>query len=440
MPLIIEERNPITPFTGPPDFDFWRLDKRLRSTETKFVYVGVPDPDYYGGQRRWWDLSGSQGGKQGLDLAPHVTGIFHAPFKSLFTEGPYQLGATYERSDFQKRTVNLAVMVSNSMAPDTSFRYRMLEQRWWASWSEKEDGYLGCFTRTHGWRWLRVRLAAEPKTPFELDPAAFENNFMQWDMEIVAVQPFWAKRIEHKTWENGPEYAITAQSAVDKALSALTGGNIIGAGLGLVLDVARQLVAGTLVVASQVLQMAIAPLTGLIGGLLGFPTKGIRGPAEHPVTQVLVGAILQPNEDLGEGMIRIPNRGTVSAWPKFLVSAPGFAWVQDGIDGPMVQLPYLTTRDGPLVMVDTDPTKRTLTGASDPVDSQFLKILRNSQLLDLLLHDALHVTEPLWKRFGGKGFDTPIPPRTLATLKVRHSHEDGVITCMLPQHFKNPYA
>jgi hypothetical protein len=33
-----------TPSTGPPDTNFFRLDKRLQSLETKIVYIGVPTP------------------------------------------------------------------------------------------------------------------------------------------------------------------------------------------------------------------------------------------------------------------------------------------------------------------------------------------------------------------------------------------------------------
>lgn len=78
----------------------------------------------------------------------------------------------------------------------------MIEERWWGSWSATEDGYLGVFTRTHGWRWLRVRLAEEPKDAWELDPVTFGNNFMTWNMSIVATQPYFAKRTEFKTWQN----------------------------------------------------------------------------------------------------------------------------------------------------------------------------------------------------------------------------------------------
>ena len=435
--------NPLTPLTGPPDTDFWRLDKRLRSTETKIVYLGVPDPDYNGGQRRWWDLSGALGGKQGLDLAPHLTGFMHTPFDSLFTEGPYQVGAHYERTDYRKRIINLGVMVSNSMAPDTSFRYRMLEQRWWASWSETEDGYLGCFTRTHGWRWLKVRLADEPKTAMELDPTAFENNFMQWDMSIVATQPYWAGRIQTQTWVNPLDSATgspgTAQEAIDAVLSAIVNAPIIGATAQYLIQIGQALIQGAINVVDWIGNQITNIWKDLLH-LVGIPTAPGMTAAQHPLAQALVEVILIPGKEIGEGHIKLPNKGTVRQWPKFLVSAPGFVWIQDGIDGPMVALPLLTDADGPMAYVDTDPTARTLTGANDPHDPVFLQILRNSQLVDFLLHDVVTVTEPLWKRFSGKGFQNSIPPRTVANLKVRHSEHGGVVTAYMPQHYKMAYA
>lgn len=432
------QRNPLTPLSGPPDYDFWRLDKRLRATEMRVVYVGIPDPDY-NGQRRWWDLAGSSGGKQGLDLAPHATGFMHTPFQSLFSEGPYQIGAVYERTDFRKRELNIGVMVGNSYAPDTSFRYRMLEQRWWASWSEKEDGWLGVFTRTHGWRWLRVRLAEAPKTAFELDPAAFENNFMQWDMTIVAAKPHWAKRMETVTWVNGADTSMSPQVAVDTVMQKITGVPWVDTTIHDFLTVSAEAITDKVELEVEIYDK-INSNRGKMAGLLGFPAPpGLTAP-EHPLAQAMVEALLLPGSELGQGHLKIPNRGTVEQWPKFIVSTPGYAWVQDGIDGPMVALPLITGSDGQYVMVDTDPTARTLTGEKDPVDNAFLAILRNSQLLELLLNDVVSVTEPLWKRFNGKGFQRPIPPRTLATLTVRHSHPDGSITCVMPQHYRMAYG
>jgi len=359
---------------------FRRIPKRLQCLETKIVYLGVLQPD---GTRAHWDLAGNYSGRQGLELAPKIGGMFHVPFTQLYSEGPYQLGAHYERTDYHKREVDWQVMVSNSLAPDTSWRYRMLEARWWASWSATEDGYLGVFTRTHGWRWLRVRLAEEPKNSFDLDPVAFDNNFMAWDMTIIAAEPHWRKRMEHHTWVNDTDGIDPAPNTPWEEL----------------LELIEAIIAGDL------------------------------GP---DITNLI------PGMHIGEGNLVLPNRGTEPSWPKFIVSSPGRAWIQDGPGGNMIELPLLTEDDG-YVLVDTDPTERTMTASTDPVDPLFFQILRNSTLLDFLLHDITSSTLPVWRRMEGF-FQNPWPAKTVSRIKVQHSNDRGTITGMMPQRFARAWG
>jgi hypothetical protein len=368
-----------TPTTGPPSTDFFRLDKRLQSLETKIVYLGVPDNNAH---RPYWDLWGAHAGAQGLSMAPGAFGLMHVPFTQLVSEGPYQVGATYERVDYNKREITLAVMIGIG-EPDTIFRYRMIEERWWASWSPKDDGYLGVYTRTHGWRWLKVRLAQEPPTQMTLDPQAMDANFMQWDMKIIAAQPYWCKRQEVSTWSNN--------GASDVEIPPSTPWD-------------------------QLEQLIQDILDGLIPGY----TK------------------LTPGVHVGEGNIVVPNRGGETAFPKFLVSSPGRAWIEDGPGGVMVELPILTPQDG-TVLVDTDPTARTLTAATDPVDPLFYRIARNSELLEFFLHDLTVSTLPVWRRFTGR-FTTPWPAKTVCRIKVRHSEPGGTVTALMPQKYGMAYA
>lgn len=361
---------------GPVTEDFDALPKSLSGMETKIVYIGVPDPKL-NGERRIWNLNGNRAGAEGLCLAPHMQGFMHTPFQTLVSEGPYMRGAHYERTDWRKREINLGVMVGVNFEPATSFRYRMLEERWWTSWSATEDGYLGCFTRTHGWRWLRVRLAEEPKDAFELDPVAFDNNFMQWSMTILATQPFWSKRKEIKTWNN-TEHTSTIWEQVQDLLADIVG---------------------------------------------EFEDILMGTPGAHN---------LVPGKDVGSGVITLANRGSELAWPKFLVSSPGRAWIQDG-DGRMVPLPLLTDQDG-YMLVDTDPTARMLTCATDPVDPLFVQLARRSQVLDFLLHDQLVQTLPVWRR-SSQRFMVPYGPRQIHHMKVMHSDPTGSITAIMPQRF-----
>lgn len=370
------------PYTGPPDENFYRLPRQLQAIETKIVYIGIQQPD---GTRPFWDLAGNYKGRQGLTLAPGVGGMFHTPFTQLYSEGPYQVGAHYERTNYNKREIDFQVLVSNSVAPDTSWRYRMLEDRWWRSWSPTEDGYLGVFTRTHGWRWMKVRMAEEPKTAFDLDPVAYGNNFMAWDMIVVASDPYWRKRMATATWSNTSK---TGEEPPHTPWHEL-------------LELMEAIIAGQL------------------------------GPS---ITNLI------PGMHVGEGNLVITNRGSEPSWPKFIVSAPGRAWIQDGPGGKMIELPLLTADDG-YMLVDTDPNERTLTCSTDPVDPLFFRILRNSQLLDFLLHDLTVSTLPVWRRAEqGCYFQTPWPAESVCRIKVQHSNDGGTITGLMPQRFSRAWG
>ena len=352
--------------------NFYNLPPNLLGVETKIVYIGAIHPLHK--KRFTFNLLGSNKGREGIVMAPVAAGLMHSPFETLYSEGPYQVGAIPERTDWKKRTITFGVHVNPDIEPwdsdgrliDTPFRYRMIEERWWGSWSSTEDGYLGMWTRTHGWRWLRVRLAEDSKTAFDLDPVAYGNNFMTWDMQAVACQPFWCKPTVTAEWQN----------TVDTST-----------------------------------------LWSLIEDLLNEFIHGLH---------------------VGEGVIRVPNRGDRSVYPRFLVSSPGNAWIKEG--DRWVELPLFTPQDG-WVLVDTDPNSQTLTAANDPVDPYVMKILRNSQLLDMLLHDILSSTEPVWQRMEDRFTEaSQIPPRTLAHIGVRHSNADGKIIAFVPQRYEKGFG
>ena len=364
----------VAPGNEVPAEQFGALPQSWQNTETKFVLIGVDGSH--------WNLSGNYAGREGLTMSPHAAGLMHTPFVSLFAEGPYQIGANYERTDYKKRIINIGVMINVDYGPATSWRYRMLEQAFWRALHPSDEATLCCFTRTHGWRFLKVRLAEEPKTNFELDPTAFDNNFMQWDVSLVATQPYWYKMSQTVGWQNNGT-AETTWEAIEDMMK-----NMINRFLG---DV-------------------------LIGN----------------------GGMLVPGIDIGSGTLKVWNNGDIPAWPKFLVSSPGRAWIQDGVGGKMVPLPLLTAKDG-TCLVDTDPTARTLTCATDPVDPLLYKIMRNSQLLDVILHDTLISTEPVWKRFPYR-FTTPTPARTQASLKVYHSDGMGAVQVLMPQKYDKCYG
>jgi hypothetical protein len=360
---------PVTPVFG-------MLPGKQQNLLTKIIWIGVDGSV--------WQLAGNYAGAQGLTLSPHAAGLMHSPFQSIFSEGPYQIGAQYERTDYKKRDINIGVMVGidygggDASALNTSnFRYRMLEQAWWRSWSPTQQGYLCVYTRTHGWRFLRAQLAEAPSTPFELDPTAFGNNFMQWDMKITCVQPFYNKKMLTDTWSNIPKTSLSDTEIL--VLLALTGG-------------------GTLL------------STGLV----------------------------TPGMNIGKFTFNMFNNGDYPAWPKFFVSSPGVGWIQDGPGGNMLQLPNLTAETGP-ILVDTDPTARTITSVMDSNDPALYDIFTASGLLDLLLTPTVNSDLPLWSEFNNF-FTTPMPPRTQSPIQVFHSDPTGIINIYVPQQYDKAYG
>lgn len=176
------------------DYEFMRRKLQIPTESTRFVYLGP------NGLR--WDLSGRHKGRQGASLTEQVQGAYHLPFDQLFTEGAYQIGSTYERTNFNKRLINVGVQLGGKGI--SAEAYRMIEANWWDSWPPDTPGWLGCHTPVFGWRWTQVQLAKPVDTSMKLDPTAFRNNGMLWDMQIVAPKPWWAKRTLVETWTAHP--------------------------------------------------------------------------------------------------------------------------------------------------------------------------------------------------------------------------------------------
>jgi hypothetical protein len=161
-----------------------------------------------------WDLNGPRAGRQGAQFGENITGMFQTPFTGKWSEGAYQIGGTLERIDYPKREIQCQIILGKQMScnPGTGNmrkpQYRIIEERWWSGWRDKkQDCFLGCFTRTHGWRWIKVRMLEAPKTTVVRDPTAHDNNLLAWDMTIVAAMPFWSKRGFMNQWKNDADNA-----------------------------------------------------------------------------------------------------------------------------------------------------------------------------------------------------------------------------------------
>lgn len=348
-------------YTSWDDLGPW--GKQLRGLKTKHVYLS-PDG------RRLWNLAGNWAGKEGVVLDQKLQGSMHLPFEQRYSGGPYMIGEELERTDYRKRVYNLNVFVGpgiNYLArrrfPDNEFAYRMLEEKWWGDWPENKNapaGFWGTYTRTHGWRWIRVRHGEANDQTLDLDPTAYGNNCQAWSMTIHGQFPFYSKRSFTTEWRND---ALNAQ---------INGRN--------------------------------------------------------------------------HGVIPVVNNGDWPQYPKFIIEGStlhdGDVTIQDGVTDRMVPLPRIFPADG-LILVDTDPAKRTLTSSTDPVDNLFYQVIRNSEILDYLLGDLTSADSglPVGRRMpGGIGFTSQIPPHSTAHIKVTHTNPAAKITAIVPQWYRMGYA
>ena len=141
-----------------------------------------------------------------------------------------------------------------------------------------------------------------------------------------------------------------------------------------------------------------------------------------------------PAAEVYTGTIHLANRGDLPSYVSFLVSSPGRAWVQDNDSTRMVKLPRTRSSDG-TYLCDTEPGNRTLTAKKDPVDNLAYDFIRQSKVLDFLLHDVGEFGEPLQLRFNDR-FMFSVPPKTSVALTVQHTSQYGKITAIMPQRFK----
>lgn len=142
-------------------------------------------------------LNGPLAGWEGVQLGPVIQGEQHIPFTQVLIEGAFQLGATVQRTNKDKRLINFRVQIAGK----NNYTYRMAEERWWAGQIEDQPGWLGVFTRLSGWRWIQVYPYKTVDTAQQIDPVAYGNNFAEWDINWIAPYPLYSKPSVYKQWK-----------------------------------------------------------------------------------------------------------------------------------------------------------------------------------------------------------------------------------------------
>ena len=138
------------------------------------------------------------------------------------------------------------------------------------------------------------------------------------------------------------------------------------------------------------------------------------------------------------GVIAVPNRGDMATPVRYLVTgaSSGTCYVQDNNSSTMVKVGPIEEADGD-VLIDTDPTHKTVICQSDPYDQGFYNAQQASGLLNYFLQAVgTPAHEALWLRVGYLRFTNVIPPYSVVHLKVAHNNPNAQIAAQLPQRFK----
>lgn len=176
---------------GPP-VPFHMLPERLKGMGTTVVYISPKGQLFH--------LAGPRAGAEGVSLASQVLGDQQWPFEVIVEESAYMMGATIQKVNINKRIFNIGVVIGRHNPPMTEYQYRMAEDHWWQGQDERNDGWLGVWTRFSGWRWIKVRPDVSVKTSQRMDTTAFGNNVSSWDITWLAARPYFTKPALYKTW------------------------------------------------------------------------------------------------------------------------------------------------------------------------------------------------------------------------------------------------
>ena len=328
-----------------------------------------------------WPLAGLEGGADGAFIAGDIEGLVHIPYDTIWTKPAY--GAPrFQRAIPGRKEISFPL----GLMSDTSLGWYDTGSRFWRGCRKDETGFFTVTTRRFGELYLPMQLLSVKCTLAD-DPA--RQRFSLHDV-VLAVDgdPYW------------------------------------------------------------------------------------RRPDVRPAP------FIRPSGNKPNGVLRAVNRSTEPAWPIYVISAPGKVSLPDGPSafttpvaesgilsdwpqlGRLYGIPYIdeilatVTRKrtdtnmiaipelqpGEHAIIDTDPTHRLAITAKDPVDSLLKKFIRNSELLNWILGEYGDTGVPLLQRFEGQGFSVPIPPRSVATLPVKHSKTGGKIYVQVPQRFEMAVA
>ncbi|AYD84602.1 minor tail protein [Mycobacterium phage Paito] len=159
-----------------------------------------------------WHLSGPREGIEGVVLGEGLDGVHDLEFEHRYSKGPYLIGAERERTDYMMGVVDFAVWINPSANINRPaggpFAMHKIEDSWRQSWSDTVPGFLGCFTRMHGWRFIPAIQGSKIRRDSRKSPTAHGNQSTLLSMTAHMPWPLFAKRALTEVWKPAQEDII----------------------------------------------------------------------------------------------------------------------------------------------------------------------------------------------------------------------------------------
>lgn len=148
---------------------------------------------YEGIDGRRWHLHGRSMGDEGVYLTS-MAGIYHPVRVPLDTRPAYMAGARPGLPKTDPRVMDLKIFTTAESAEE----WEEIENDWWDSWSDEEDGLLIVESRRGTYRDIPLRLQRYPSEPFDFEP----DDVFDWTLPTIAYQPWWRGPELTSEWDN----------------------------------------------------------------------------------------------------------------------------------------------------------------------------------------------------------------------------------------------
>ncbi|HEY9314641.1 hypothetical protein [Williamsia sp.] len=140
-----------------------------------------------------WHLHGPRMGEEGVFLTSFA-GLYH-PVRVPLDERPaYMAGARPGIPKTDPRVIDMKIFTS----AETEEGWEEVEERWWDSWSDEQDGTLEVYNHRGQMRDIDLRLQKYPSEPFDFEP----EEVFDWTMPTIAYGAWFRGPIMTSKWTN----------------------------------------------------------------------------------------------------------------------------------------------------------------------------------------------------------------------------------------------